>query len=230
MSKHPYLYVADTYNNKIKRVDVVANSITTLQWVGTGHSEDYIFNEPSGLCITNDHKKIYITDTNNHSIKIIHLSDDFHIQNVTKFNLKLNKPTKAISFDKRRYNILTGKKLIINRTGGKIILGLKLLFGDEIKLTMDAPQKWAIICPNELWNCVPQSGDDITFIDTVITTPAAKEFANFYVTYNYVICKGDKCIPKNLAVEYTVYFVENVPNEISENTSIITDVDDMIFK
>lgn len=230
MSTNPYAYVADTYNHKIKRVDVAANSIVTLQWVGTGHSENINFNEPSGLCVTSNHKKIFIADTNNHCIKIVQLSDDFHIQNVTKFNLKINRTPQSTNFDKNKFTVLKANSLILNINGGKIILGLKLLFGDDVKLTVDAPQKWTVICPNELFSTSPKTGNDVNLIDTVITAHGMKEPITFHVTYNFVICKGDKCIPKSIAVEYAVQFVENGPNEIMENTSIITGLSDFIFK
>ncbi len=72
------LLVADTFNNKIKILDSETKYIDS--WCGsgsTGHIDgDYFeasFFEPSGLAFSEEEKKIYIADTNNHAIRAIHL-------------------------------------------------------------------------------------------------------------------------------------------------------------
>ena len=67
------VYVADTYNHKIRRIDLKTNEVTT--WLGNGKASSDIgqFNEPSGLSIANDN--LYITDTNNHRILKASLAD-----------------------------------------------------------------------------------------------------------------------------------------------------------
>ena len=72
------LYVADTYNNKIKRIDVAQRSCQTL--VGTGNSgrddaaegAQATFNEPGGLAAAAS--KLYVADTNNHAIRVVDLA------------------------------------------------------------------------------------------------------------------------------------------------------------
>jgi DNA-binding beta-propeller fold protein YncE len=65
------LYVADTYNSKIKRIDVENGGITS--WLGEepGWADglDPRFNEPGGLSF--DDGKLYVADTNNHSVRVI---------------------------------------------------------------------------------------------------------------------------------------------------------------
>ena len=58
------ILIADAYNNKIKIIDVKSKSCKAL------------FNlvklsEPNGLCIDKSNERIYIADTNNHSIKVL---------------------------------------------------------------------------------------------------------------------------------------------------------------
>jgi len=71
------IYVADTYNNKIKRLNPYTNSVTA--WLGDG-SPGYqdgvgvgaqLF-EPSGLGISGN--MLYIADTNNHAIRCANLA------------------------------------------------------------------------------------------------------------------------------------------------------------
>ncbi|MCL5256510.1 MAG: hypothetical protein M1319_01785, partial [Chloroflexi bacterium] len=68
------VYVADTYNNKIKLVDPVSRRVTTF--LGTGEpgyrdGPDPTFDEPSGVCAGDG--KLFIADTNNHLIRVADL-------------------------------------------------------------------------------------------------------------------------------------------------------------
>ena len=67
------LYIADTYNHKIKRVLPKTRSAFTVAGTGSpGHVDGPFaqarFAEPSGLSIANG--KMYIADTNNHTIRV----------------------------------------------------------------------------------------------------------------------------------------------------------------
>ena len=71
-----YLWVADTYNHKIKRVDPRNGSCITMLGDGTaGHQDGQgrktRFSEPSGLSAITSH--LYVADTNNHAIRCIAL-------------------------------------------------------------------------------------------------------------------------------------------------------------
>lgn len=78
-SKRNLLYVADSYNHKIKIVDPKTKSCTTL--AGTGNTDNVTgssftestFNEPGGLCIGENGQLLYVADTNNHQIKVMDL-------------------------------------------------------------------------------------------------------------------------------------------------------------
>ena len=70
------LYVADTYNHKIKKVLPATRSAFTFLGTGQpGHQDgpgsEALFSEPSGLSI--DGGKVYIADTNNHAIRVADL-------------------------------------------------------------------------------------------------------------------------------------------------------------
>lgn len=64
------LFVADSYNHKVKRIDLADGSSTT--WLGTGQSGIELlpvqFSEPGGLSVAAG--KLYIADTNNHRVCI----------------------------------------------------------------------------------------------------------------------------------------------------------------
>ena len=70
------LYIADTYNHKIKKIlPNTRNSFTVLGSAQAGSQggpgKQAQFSEPSGLSIAGG--KIYIADTNNHAIRVADL-------------------------------------------------------------------------------------------------------------------------------------------------------------
>jgi len=71
------LYVADTYNHKIKVIDPDKKTSETLLGNGEPGSNDGVsprFHEPGGLAIFGN--KLYIADTNNHAIRVADLSTE----------------------------------------------------------------------------------------------------------------------------------------------------------
>lgn len=68
------LYVADTYNNKIKRILPEDKSAETFAGTGKGglhDGEDATFDEPGGVSVA--YGKLYVADTNNHVIRVVDL-------------------------------------------------------------------------------------------------------------------------------------------------------------
>jgi thiol-disulfide isomerase/thioredoxin len=77
---HGVLYVADTYNHKIKAIGPVLRTATTFLGTGKPGSRDGEspqFYEPSDVSIADG--KMYIADTNNHAIRVA----DLHTKAVT---------------------------------------------------------------------------------------------------------------------------------------------------
>ncbi len=73
------LYVADTYNNKIKVLDVDQRTCHTLVGTGKAGRADgdnggaAEFNEPAGISATGG--KLYVADTNNHAVRVVDLAN-----------------------------------------------------------------------------------------------------------------------------------------------------------
>jgi len=65
------LYVADTYNSKIKVIDLSTGVVSTFVGGPAKAGEEPLFNEPMGLSIEGD--TLYVADTNAHRIRTVNL-------------------------------------------------------------------------------------------------------------------------------------------------------------
>jgi len=94
------LYVADTYNNKIKVIDPKTGDTQTV--AGTGEpgqsDEPPRFDEPAG--ITAAAGKLFVADTNNHQIRVVDLRDGNNVSTLAIAGLQPPKPPAAkVAFD-----------------------------------------------------------------------------------------------------------------------------------
>jgi thiol-disulfide isomerase/thioredoxin len=90
------IYVADTYNNKIKRYDLATGRIETFLGDGTAGLRDGerpTFDEPGGVSIAGD--RLYIADTNNHAIRIADLKTR-RVETLTIRGLEKLRPPQAL--------------------------------------------------------------------------------------------------------------------------------------
>lgn len=73
------LYVADTYNNKIKRIDPTTGRVETVAGTAEPGLADNPaqFDEPAGISAARS--KLYVADTNNHAIRVIDPEAGFHV-------------------------------------------------------------------------------------------------------------------------------------------------------
>jgi len=82
------LFVADTYNHKIKQVDLKTRQLSS--WLGDGERGNSVepvrFSEPTGLTLSG--KKLFITDTNNHRVLVANIET----KEVSELTIKGLKP------------------------------------------------------------------------------------------------------------------------------------------
>jgi len=111
------LFVADSYNHKIKEIDPAKKTCATF--LGTGKpgmcsEEDSVqFDEPSGLCVSPDGHYLYVADTNNHAIRVV----DLQTKSVSQLNIvKHPRSSKdQLGAEERKENA-TVKRLTSKRT------------------------------------------------------------------------------------------------------------------
>ena len=148
------LYVADTYNSRIKRVDTAQNSITS--WLGDGAGwEDGTeprFDEPGGLSLDGD--TLYVADTNNHAIRSI----DVNTSEATTIVLR-----GVEAFDPpAEYNgeVIHVPAQAVNAGQASLILEYEL--PDGYKVNEDAPSSVVVSGGASLVSLANETAGDIT--------------------------------------------------------------------
>lgn len=177
------LYVADTYNNKIKIVDPIENTSRTLAGTGKEGMEDgepakARFNEPGGISYAKG--RLYVSDTNNDLIRIIDLTTG----SVSTLQLKgIEKLRKAVTFNAKEFKgdkeVLDGVNLSKLRK-----LVLKLSFAANYGLNHEAPSKLRIFSEDGKVNIEknitsPEMEIELTGLDGT----AAKLYSEMVVYY-----------------------------------------------
>jgi len=82
------LYIADTYNNKIKAIDPADGTTRTIVGTGQpGRSDDPpTFDEPAGITAAGG--KLFVADTNNHLIRVVDLTQSNRVSTLTIAGLR----------------------------------------------------------------------------------------------------------------------------------------------
>lgn len=212
------LFVADSYNHKIKKVDIAKNAIITIcgnKQMEINNASSEVFNEPGGLCIGSNNK-IYIADTNNHAIKVIDLNYDYSVKNISKLELKSLPSEKEIKFDDNIQKIFCNP-VAVNQKGGKIIFNVILTFEGNLKLNEEAPQKWIMHLPSNLWSSVPNNGSQVENLESIISvSPTASSKDNLItVIFKVYTCSEKVCLPvRNFVLSLPIEFKNDADMKI----------------
>lgn len=190
------LYIADSYNHKIRRIDVQSAAVST--WIGDGKPgrelEPLRLSEPAGLAIADG--RLFIADTNNHRVLSVSLAD----RSVTEIQIPgLTPPTAATPAsmpDAKLATELTQQALAATET---LQFSVKLQIPDGMKLNPDFPMVWSIFAI-DTQTLIPetalavrsrvQPADDGSVTLTVPLNGQPGE-ANLLVQLNFGYCQTD---------------------------------------
>lgn len=132
------VFVADTFNNKIKKINAQTNQIQTML-ITDESGNPFTFNEPAGLCATPDGTHLLVLNTNSHEL----LKVDLSTLQATKFNLKW--PSERIQIIQGPPAdipmVLVPNGRMFQRGISRFELPIALNLHGGVKLTPDAPQK-----------------------------------------------------------------------------------------
>jgi thiol-disulfide isomerase/thioredoxin/sugar lactone lactonase YvrE len=191
------LYVADSYNHKIKRVNPRENSVET--YLGDGKAGDRNdpprFSEPAGLAIAGE--TLYVADTNNHQIRKVDLRTGT-VEPFVVIGLTPPVPVKSAGStvdDAREAIPVPAQRLM---AGDRISFEAALLIPEGYKLNKAAPvtfritsaEEQTLVAADQLSERkeidVPEEGNQVKF-DVPIMAKAGK--ATFLVTVSYNYCR-----------------------------------------
>ena len=135
------LYVADTYNSKIKAVDLGSGEVST-RWGGEPGWRDGdrpLFYEPGGIDALGS--TLFVADTNNHSIRIVDL-DTGDVSTLVPAGIEAFMP--APGSDSYAGSIVETEPLMLGEGQGMIVLDVVLPRG--YKVNPDAPSRfvWSV--------------------------------------------------------------------------------------
>ncbi|XP_042232801.1 NHL repeat-containing protein 2-like isoform X2 [Homarus americanus] len=143
------VYVADSYNHKIKVVRPSGKTYILTTVAGGQYTEknkdeasDSKLNEPGGLCASVDGSCLYIADTNNHSIKVLSLTD----HSIRQLPIRLVDESDSSSQDLLNSDAEV-EEVVVEVPSGRevqVILRIKASLPEEASLNNDAPNKWTL--------------------------------------------------------------------------------------
>ncbi|MEN8040750.1 MAG: thioredoxin-like domain-containing protein, partial [Actinomycetota bacterium] len=173
------LYVADTYNSKIKRVDVPTSTVTS--WLGSapGWSDGPTprFNEPGGLSYMDG--VLYVADTNNHVIRVIDVSSGATSTLVLKGIEKFDPPA-AFSGDVIRVDATAAN-------AGEASLVIDYVLPAGYKVNEDAPSTISIADNGGLASLGGSESFDLTGTRLPAVVPVQLSEGSGVVTFDIIL-------------------------------------------
>ena len=223
------LFVADTYNHKIKKIDLNSNTCVTCD-VRTSDGNSLNFNEPGGLCVSPQGDKLYVADTNNHSIEVVEL------ETLESKHLKLSFDTATVTDSAKELKY--PKTLNVNSAGGKIQLTFQLATEADSKFTEDAPQKWNVVVP-ESWTVTNDKGSLETeeneikklILEVVAPSTESEDQQHLLVTFKLSLCSTTKdvCYPKVFTLAVPIASTSDGEHSIDDNIDVKISESELCF-
>lgn len=146
------LYLADTYNNKIKELDLKDRTVTTLAGTGEAGSQDSPaqFDEPAGVSVAAG--KVYVADTNNHRIRVIDLANGNAVSTLEIAGLKPFVPPQEDIFAEFSFGEdkdITLAEQSVKPVDGHITFDVQIKLADGWKINPLAPTSYKIEATTE---------------------------------------------------------------------------------
>lgn len=202
------IYVADTYNHKIKSVDITTGHCKTL--FGDGKPDrTFTFREPSGLAVSPDGNLLYVADTNKHALKIIDLKNE-----------KISTMAVVSRCDSSRNTANTfAFDTAVNTRGGELNVSFNIVFTNNLKLNADTPQEWQVSLPASTWTAKSLTGRLSTPVS--VKLPEEETRNQLPVTLNIMACTADTCVPLKLSVLFNVQRTTDAPTVVTEEKELV---------
>lgn len=133
------VFVADTFNNKIKKINTQLGKIQTLMIIDDETNDLFKFNEPAGLCATPDGTHLLVMNTNSHEIVKVNLQTLRATKFMLKFPAQKVHSTQGLPPEIPIVEVPNGR--VFKKGISSFNLTIALNLHEGVKLTPDAPQK-----------------------------------------------------------------------------------------
>ena len=188
------VFVADTYNHKIKVLDVAARRVRTFVGTGKPGQKDgpsASFYEPGGLSVAGD--KLYVADTNNHAIRVVDLKTK-QTQTLQIKGLQPPATAETVAVTDAAPNA-EGLKLPVQKVrSGELSVFLNVELPAGYHLNPSAPQRYsvAIEMGGESLATTPikQSGKNLS-LPLRIPVGVSPGSAVLHASFTFVYCRED---------------------------------------
>ncbi|KAJ6646671.1 NHL repeat-containing protein 2 [Pseudolycoriella hygida] len=219
-SKDNSVYVADSYNHKIKRINVTTNHCETCNIVEESSKDVMVFSEPGGLCLNPTGDTLYVANTNNHSIELV----DLHTMISNPLKISFNSQSSPERYENEQKVI--SRPVQTNTQGGEIKLSVTLNLSTGICFTSGAPQKWSANLPNERWSIKNGSGTNLEqqplHLELSVSSRTETDSDHIKVLFQLNLCATDVCFPRRFVLEVPVVFNSN--GVVSNDESILINI------
>ena len=192
------LYVADSYNHRIRTVDLTTNHVDT--WLGEAQPSDLLepiyFNEPSGLSVAGN--TLFVADTNNHRICAVDVASK--VMRVLKLD-GLQPPQIATQHSGLRLSAdaVTAEEFVVP-PAGKVSVRIRLSVPKGGKVNDLMPVSWELanLEGNILDAGSAQRGkatvhDDVATVSLSFNPAAESGILGFRIRYGYCESESDLC-------------------------------------
>ncbi|HEY2159554.1 MAG TPA: NHL domain-containing thioredoxin family protein, partial [Isosphaeraceae bacterium] len=216
------LFVADTYNNKIKVIDVADRSIKTLAGSPKPGASDNppLFDEPGGLSVGGD--KLYVADTNNHAIRVIDLDNNAVRTLATE---SIPAPTTKAPLNFKDATVIDSAPAEV-APGKSFTLALEIPLPKDYELNAEAPMTYLVEVPDSASSLGPENPKNGGRIEKPATTvnipvplaaaPKPGDTLRLRVSLRAMVCLPNTlCAVKNFVWNVPVTFTAGAPDRVT---------------
>jgi thiol-disulfide isomerase/thioredoxin len=188
------IYVADTYNNKIRKIDLAAATVSTLVGGESGDSGAEL-NEPAGLSLLGD--QLFIADTNKHRVRVFNLQSN----ELRTLEIEGLKPLVEVK-PQRAIKLPTGVEefsvapitVVVDQT--EVNIPIKYQLPEDWKMNLEAPQGYVAIWKDSAGKVIEGSSVSGKFaepgkeVSLELKVPVGNDF-KLQIGLTYYFCKAD---------------------------------------
>jgi thiol-disulfide isomerase/thioredoxin len=188
------IYVADTYNSKIRVIDLAAGTVRTLAG-GESSGTEATLDEPAGLSLLGD--QLYIADTNQHRIRVFDVSlNELRTLEIEGLKpLTEAKPQRAIKLPTDAEEFKQAA-ISVSAEQADVSIPIKYVLPEDWKLNLEAPQGYVAIWRDASGTVIEGNSISGKFADPGnevkldLKIPAGNEL-QLQIGLTYYFCKAD---------------------------------------